>query len=532
MLDGLFAALAFILVINPFALFELGLQFSALCVLVIALCLPAIQSLARRCFPVTSALNARGFRPLLAGVFQTAFVIAGISLCIQIVLLPLSVKAFGSSGLLFPLNMLWLPLLGAFVLPVAFLGLFAAAVGLGSVASFFFSLALLPCQALTAFLEWLDAAGWLAAPLLPRPHWLACAGYWLLCLSLPVIVLSVTRMMKPGARTSLPWAQTVVGLLLFLLPVCGALWKNSRTAVDVSVLDVGQGQSVLVRWSGLGGLHSQGRLLVDGGGFPSDSFDVGKVVLAPILTDNALPRLYGLINSHPDADHLGGLLFLLEHFAVERYFGNGDTPVSRLQEREERALTRTGLHMERLRRGDVIELAPGLVLEVLWPVRREGDRLRTSRAGDASAADKEKKQTDSARKKEQTNDNSLVLRLVWQGRGLALIPGDIGKKPMLSLLEDPGVDISAHVLVLPHHGSRGSHMPTFYDKVNPRVALAACGQANYWGYPAPLVADSLKEKGIPLYSTSAYGQISLRWTAPDSAPDVRTALEGDTAGVE
>ena len=537
--DGLFAALAFILAMNPLALFELSLQLSAFCIAVLALCFRHITYLAARLFPLPEEGVSKGaiFRKKF---LRGACVIFGTSLCIQVALLPLTVRAFGSSGVFFPLNMLWLPVLGTIIMPLAFLGFLATALGLDSLAALALHAASLPCDGLLLLLEWLDRAGLLVSPLLPRPLWVSALGYWLLCLALPAFCLRLLGKSKKLAqvpveerlpifkktavqeapesgkksaagaggsrlyeiRAALP--PVLLGLVLLLSPLPIVLWENSRTAVQLKVLDVGQGQSVLVEWSGLGGDRPGGRVLIDGGGLGSEFFDIGKAVVAPVLTDNRLPSLYAVINSHPDRDHLEGLLFLLEHFYLEHYFVNGDEPSPALAEREERALSRGGLQREVLSAGDRLELAPGLHIETVWP------------PGNASGKEWQGK--------EKRNDKSLVLRLVWQGRGLALIPGDVGKNPLRSLAENAEPDLSAEVLLLPHHGSGNSLSPLFYSKVRPVLAVASCGTTSAWRYPAQSVRVALRDSGASVCSTAERGQVAVRWSSPEVSPEITFAL--------
>lgn len=532
LLDGLLAALFTILLFNPLALFDISLQFSALSVAVIALCAPMLTALAERFFP-------RSCYPGFGGSFlRGSFLLLGMSFCIQTAMAPLSIRIFGSSGLLFPLNMLWLPVLGSVVLPLAFAGFFLAAFGLDAASGLALRMAEIPCEALLKLLYALDGAGLLMAPVMPRPHWLATAGFWLLCLMLPGLVSpgpavpgrlnsGKTKSAARGKRRSTrsffsahSWrkrpaqaAFTLCALLMIALPTVSALIENERTGVRLRVLDVGQGQSVLVEWSGLGGEYNAGRVLVDGGGFSGSSFDVGKAVVGPVLTDNALPRLNMVIASHPDTDHLGGLLFILENFSVRRYIVNGSAATPALAARESAAIAASGLREEVMKAGDTLPLAPGLRLEVLWPPQ------------EMNGADRSRQQGRKI-KEESSNNRSLVLRLVWEDAPLALLCGDAEEAALQALLALHTPDrLAAQVLLLPHHGSATGFSAPFYQAVSPALALVSCGYGNRWGFPSAAVVKALRESGIPLYNTAESGQIDLRWRSPKEKPAVARARE-------
>ncbi|MDL2279726.1 ComEC/Rec2 family competence protein, partial [Desulfovibrio sp. OttesenSCG-928-G11] len=363
LLDGLMAALAFLLLQNPLALFDLSLQLSALCVAVIALSAPGLAALGSRLFP------AQGRKPSLAAMLGRGCLgILGISLAIQAALLPLVLRAFGSSGLSFPLNLIWLPALSLIVLPLAFAGLAASALGLPEAAAALLLLADAPGQGLLMLLEGLDNAGLLLAPLLPRPHWLSMAGYWLLCLGLPGLLLRGAEKTRRSRSFFLQRAWVpLLGLCLLLAPPALRFWEQERPGVSLTLFDVGQGEAMLIAWQGLGAEGASGRALLDGGGFASPHFDTGRSILAPALTDQAPARLAMVLNSHPDTDHLGGLPYILERFQVGAYYGNGDRPTRALEEKEKAALARSGLEKEPLCAGRTLELAPDLWLQCLWP---------------------------------------------------------------------------------------------------------------------------------------------------------------------
>ena len=122
------------------------------------------------------------------------------------------------------------------------------------------------------------------------------------------------------------WKIIPVFLILFFI-VDGTwlyLKGQHRDRLTLTAVDVGQGSAILIRFPG------GKRMLVDGGGFFDDTFDVGKYVMAPFLWKERISRIDTVVLSHPHPDHLQGLLFILENFHVSEVWTNGeesDTPL-------------------------------------------------------------------------------------------------------------------------------------------------------------------------------------------------------------
>jgi competence protein ComEC len=404
---------------------------------------------------------------------------AAVSAAAQAAVFPLALNAFPETGLWFPLNILWLPALGFWVMPLSFAGLFAAVAGFSGAAPHLFSLAELPCEALLALLRAMDGAGALIAPASLRPAWPAMAGFWLLLLLAPAVFPA-----RAFSRRTL--LLLAAGMALATGPSLAAALMEREELVRLQLLDVGQGQSALISWQGKSG---KGRALIDGGGFASGGFDVGRRIIAPALTDNAAPDIDWLVNSHPDADHLQGLLFPLAAFRVAN-MAVGPEPDRKKTEtaaRRDAILRRRGIRPVVWRAGDRIPLADGLVLEVLNPGAEAGD---------------------------SANDASLALRLVKEGKALALICGDMERRSIRKML-GRNAPLEAEVLVVPHHGSAGSVEPKLYDAVRPKLALAACGYANAWRHPSRALREELARRSIPFATTAGKGQICVTWKGRD-----------------
>lgn len=282
----------------------------------------------------------------------------------------------------------------------------------------------------------------------------------------------------------------ICGLLLACVGPALRLHHSLVPRLELSVPDVGQAQAVLLRLP-----HGQ-TLLVDAAGSMSRSWNPGRELLLPLLTCNARPGLDAIINSHPDIDHAGGIPPLLAAFPEALLLHNGQPGSGQmghiwqatLQKREN-----ASLHA-----GDILQLGDagdGLALHVLHPPRP----VPGAHAWEGNSA-------------------SLILRLVHNGHGLALFPGDADVTALRHLLAS-GQDVQADVLLAPHHGSDSSFLPDFLTAVRPRLVVASCGAFNRFGHPGKQLRQWLEEQQIPLLQTGRHGHVRVTWPlSGDASP--------------
>jgi competence protein ComEC len=277
------------------------------------------------------------------------------------------------------------------------------------------------------------------------------------------------------------------------------MWSETRPwrdEIEMTVLDTGMSQAVSVRG------RTGAVVLIDGGGGWSAGYDPGRAVVGPALAWNNPPRLNGVLLSHVHADHLRGLFYVLEAFDVDLFGWTGLVDQSQDCDRLVAGLRLGRWPMKRLRAGDRLHVEPGLWFDVLHPAAHE--------TGDSD------------------NDTSLVLRLVRDGRGLALMPGDVERQGLDRLLRGHG-PLDAEVLVLPHHGSKSSLEPLFYSRVGAKWAVAACGPDNRFGFPHADVVRACEKAGAKVLSTAEHGAVRFRWQGREG-PLVTSARLGDLTG--
>lgn len=476
-MDLVCAALLLLCCLNPAGIFDIGLQLSVLCVMVISLLGPHI--------PAMPDFGKFLFQGRARAIFHQLWQIFFISLAIQIFLMPLVLAHFGQTSFWFALNLLWLPVLGLIVLPLAFLSLPLAPIS-DQLAAFCLQAAALPCEWLLALLAWLRKHEILEAPAQLVPHWTSLFAFaCLLCL----FAIHFSK-----ARKSLSALFGCLALIFLSVGPALRVAEMLDKRPQLTLLDVGQGQASLIKFDGYG------RILVDGGG-GTGSFDMGKRVLAPALAANYPPFLDASINSHPDMDHVGGLLTLLPYFKNGRLFHNGHE-LDNAERVKWRALCDND-NARPLLAGDSIILGKpenGLKLEALYPPAFGIPDSNGNKIPHLGL---------------EGNNASLVLRLVQNGEGLAMLPGDAEIKA-LSQIANSDENLQTKILIAPHHGSNTGLSPEFYQKLAPDLALASCGFQNRWNFPGKKLRDFLERSGIPLLTTSEYGRMDIKFEGDGS----------------
>lgn len=482
--DALIATAGVMIIYDPLCIYDIGVQLSFSAVSGITLITPLLRHLWR-----TKDTDSIWKTLLRCFWFTLACCFAA-----QIATWSLVMFTFGYSTWWFFLNLLWLPVLGIWVLPLAFIGLFFLVCRTEFFATLALQMAVFPCDCLLKFLAYLEENYGMSLVWGVRPLWTSLLGFALLFIALAMLQgrsLKQFILIHSGGRLLLS------ALILLSIGPCLRIWTDRNTQITLRVLDVGQGQAVLLEWHDKNGRK---RALIDGGGFFSTHFDTGKDIIAPLLTKNRYPEVDFLFVSHPDRDHIKGLIFFAQHFDVKAVytarFGTISTSAQVLANKFLQVLESRHIPRETLYAGDIKSLASDITLEVLAPSLSQIPK----------------------------GNNGLILRLSYQGKGLVLLPGDADASYLRQMVHNTMPNrLQSEILLLPHHGSKSSFLPELYDVVKPKYAVISSGIYNTYNLPNKEVITALKNRNVLLHNTATDGAFTYDWHLTNFVPEVCNA---------
>lgn len=289
-----------------------------------------------------------------------------------------------------------------------------------------------------------------------------------------VLLRRFGRLMRPGstpgrisARRLAPVAFIAASAVVLVASAGFVLWPSSVSRLQVTVLEVGQGDAILIEAPG-------GQdILIDGG--------PGSAVLRGLGEELAWHdrSLDAIVLTHPQADHMYGLVDVLDRYDVRRVLAGPGVQSSPGFTAFADASSREGRRIETAIAGTSFDLGDGVRLDIIGP--------------DAIEA-----------RDPELNNAGAVIRLTWRDVSF-LLAADI-EKPAEDGLLASGQDLRSTVLKVPHHGSRSSSTRAFLDAVRPSVSVVSSGKDNQFGHPAPDVVGRLDDYG-PVYNTAESGAV-------------------------
>lgn len=438
-----------ILLINPSDLFSIGFQLSFGAVYIILLTAPVIQ----RWLP-----NWIRFRRIGAPVMVVV-----ISFIVQIGLFPLLAYYFGEFSIAGPLaNAFVVPFLGVAVPYALFLLLIAIP---------FPDIAHLLNTPVDYFLEQLN---WFVDTTASLPwSWVQVHVDNMLFFGLWIAAIFVIASLRiPKMR----WK-----LLAIFLGVC-CLYQGQKVIqrlqpanMKLTFFDVGQGDAALVS------TPNDKHFLIDTGRWQPD-YNSAKYIIIPHLKEEGIEKLDAVFLSHPHADHIGGILELIDTVPIDTIYNSGTDYDSQLYHTYHRKAHQKQIPIKSLQAGDEISLDPAIRIFVYGPMPS------TSEAN--------------------VNNRSLILELI-HGETEFLFMGDAEKSQEERIIQRYPQLANTDFLKVPHHGSKTSSTSSLLQATTANIGVTSLAKQNQFRHPHKEAVKRLRRHIPDLHFTSLQGAVQF-----------------------
>lgn len=267
----------------------------------------------------------------------------------------------------------------------------------------------------------------------------------------------------------------LVSLMLFgcdmIIPTSNNTNDNDPVVIvdgelAVHFIDVGQADAILIQ-------QKNQAMLIDAGNNGDGD------LVTDYIKKLGISKLDYVIGTHPHEDHIGGLDIVIDSFDIGEVFLPKASSNTKTFEAVLNSIRNKGLKIK--------EPIVGMKFNV-------GDSENIILAPNS-------------KEYSNTNEYSIIIKLTF-GNNSFIFTGDAEEHSEEEVIEN-GLDLSADVLKLGHHGSRSSTSDEFLKEVNPSIAIVSAGEGNKYGHPHEETLDKLKHKNIKVYRTDEIGTIIL-----------------------
>jgi len=258
-------------------------------------------------------------------------------------------------------------------------------------------------------------------------------------------------------------------LIIFsvLILIFSGCFRPSNTALKISCINVGEGDSILIQYKG-------NNFLIDGG--PLDGSDN----LLKYLKHEKIRNIDCIFITHPHEDHIGGIPKILSKYKVSNVYSSGGTSTTPAFIKLTNLIKQKEIKSIVLKKGDKISIDKDFFFQILSPEKLNYDNI---------------------------NNYSLVIKLTY-GNNSFLFMGDAEKEIEDSIISTK-ISLNCDVIKIAHHGSSTSSSEEFLDYISPKIALISCGLNNYFNHPSKITINKLKNRNILFFRTDIDGTIEL-----------------------
>lgn len=241
--------------------------------------------------------------------------------------------------------------------------------------------------------------------------------------------------------------------------------------LEVSFLDIGQGDAILIT------TPSGKQMLIDGGA-------THKVLEELTHHISYFDRTIDvMVATHPDADHVTGLIPVLEKFRVDTIVLSPSTGHTGIYDDVKKHVEEEGADVHIGARGDVVDFGDGVIARILYPSKNYVE------------------------KKDDTNDASVSMVITYRDESF-LVTGDLPTTEEGELIR---AGLQRHITVYKagHHGSKFSSGQQLLSYIKPEYTVISAGKENKYGHPNPEAIERLQKYSKEILSTIEKGAITF-----------------------
>ncbi len=266
-------------------------------------------------------------------------------------------------------------------------------------------------------------------------------------------------------------------LLIAAILIWIAAFQEKDENLKVVFCDIGQGDAAFIRFP------NQDELLIDGGPDNSVLDCVGRNM--PFYDR----KIRSIMITHPDADHITGILEVLRRYEIEEVYLTGVNHKNLVYDKILSEIKKQNIKTINPRAGNVYKYGE-VKLKILYPTENYQNQEVTN-----------------------TNNTSIVAKLS-SGSVDYLFTGDITESKSKEILAQNSSLLPSEILKVPHHGSK-DFSKEFIEKVNPEISIISVGKKNRYGHPSKEILEMLRKIRSKTYRTDEIGEVVIESNGKD-----------------
>jgi competence protein ComEC len=269
--------------------------------------------------------------------------------------------------------------------------------------------------------------------------------------------------------------------LLLFIPCLGFALEGDDI-LKVTFLNIRQGDSTLIQ-------TPDGKvILIDGGQSATrySPFDAGKEVVLPYLEEEGIKKIDMVVATHPDYDHVGGLVEVVNSgIPIGVVYDTGIPHTTNVYNQLLDSIKARKMPLRVPEKGELLDWGTRVTARVLAPQVPPEKRMHES----------------------NLNEHSIVIRLEY-GDVSFLLTGDC-EHGCENIIMSSGARVKSTILKAGHHGSRTASGPDIYYLTDPEVVIISCGKRNKFDHPHWDPVQLFRESGAEIYRTDYHGHITV-----------------------